>query len=129
MIADGTGGVRAAHPRTRIHALVAHARQRVGTVGVDGALGFALHVGVALQARQAGAGGRPVAIPTLSIDAAGRGPAGVNDLWSGTCRCTGVPSYLYRTTIATLYFKPLWEGKEIFCLFRKKELFHERNTT
>jgi hypothetical protein len=79
--------VRATHPGTGIHALVAHAGQHVRTVRVDGALWLALHIGVALEARQAGAGGRPAPLPAFSVNTAGRRPAGVNDLGSGAGRC------------------------------------------
>jgi hypothetical protein len=79
--------MHATHTGTGIHALVAHTGQHVGTVGIDGALWLALHIGVALEAGQAGAGRRTATVPAFSIDTAGRRPAGVNDLWSGAGRC------------------------------------------
>jgi hypothetical protein len=80
-------GMHATHAGTGIHALVAHAGQHVRTVGIDGALRLALHVRVALEAGQAGAGRRPAAVPAFGVNTAGRWPAGVNDLWSGAGRC------------------------------------------
>ena len=76
-----------AHPRAWVRTLVAHAGQRIGAVRVDGALGLALHIGIALKARQAGAGRSTVAIATLGVDTAGRGSAGVNYLRPRRCCC------------------------------------------
>lgn len=50
MILHAAGGPRAANAGTRVAALVVHTGQLLWTVGVDGALGFAFDVGVALQA-------------------------------------------------------------------------------
>ena len=72
----------ATDPRAGVHTLVSNTCQGAGTVGVDGALGLALNVGVALQARVTSTGGRSVPVGTLSIDTTGRGTAGINDLWS-----------------------------------------------
>jgi hypothetical protein len=69
MIADRAGGVNAAHTRTGVNTLVAHAGQCYRAVGVDGAFWLAFHIGIALQAGQAGAGSRAIAIPTLGVDA------------------------------------------------------------
>ncbi len=87
MAAHRARGMHATHAGTGIHALIAHASQHVGTVGIDGALGLALHIGVALEAGQAGAGRRTAPVPAFSVNTAGRRPAGVNDLWSGAGRC------------------------------------------
>ena len=68
-------------PRTGVHTLVSNTCQGAGTVGVDGALGLALNVGVALEAGVTSTGGCSVPVGTLSIDATGRGSAGINDFW------------------------------------------------
>ena len=60
MVGHGAGGVDTTHPGARVHTLVADTGKSLGTVGVDGTLGFALDVGIALEARVAGAGGRLV---------------------------------------------------------------------
>lgn len=70
------------HPWTRIHTLVADTGQGGGTVGVDGALWLALNVGVALETREACAGGGLVSVGALCIDTTGRGETGIYDLWS-----------------------------------------------
>ena len=71
------------HTRTRVHTLVADTGQGGGTVGVDGALWLAFNVGVALETREASAGGCLVPIGALCIDTTGRGETGIYDLWSG----------------------------------------------
>ena len=50
---------------------------------IDGALGLTLRVRVALQARQAAAGGRPVPLAADSVQPAGTWSAGVCDLRRG----------------------------------------------
>ena len=86
MIADGALRVCAAHSGTRILALLLDTRQGGGTLGVDGALGFAFDVRVAEQAGQTSTAGSSRALPTLSVDTAGRWPARINDFWSwGSC--------------------------------------------
>ena len=71
----------ATDPRAGVHTLVSNTCQGRGTVGVDGALGLALNVGVALEAGVTSTGGCSVPVGTLSIDATGRGSAGINDFW------------------------------------------------
>ena len=86
MIADRALRVCAAHSGTRILALLLDTRQGRGTLGVDGALGFAFDVRVAEQAGQAGTAGSSRALPTFGVDTAGRWPARINDFWSwGSC--------------------------------------------
>ena len=87
MLGHATQGTCATHARAQVHALVADTRQLLRTVGVDGALGLALNVGVALQPGVAAAAGPHPAGPgagaarALSVDATRRGPARVYDLW------------------------------------------------
>jgi hypothetical protein len=97
--------MHATHAGTGIHALVAHAGQHVRTVGIDGALGLALHIGVALEARQAGAGRRTAPVPAFSVNTAGRRPARVNDLWSGAGRCKRGRVGKFQIAISTCSFQ------------------------
>ena len=87
MVGHLTVCIGPAQPGAGVRTLVAHAGQRIGAVRVDGALGLALHIGIALKARQAGAGRSTVAIATLGVDTAGRGSAGVNYLGPRRCCC------------------------------------------
>ena len=82
VIVDRAGGVLATDPGAGVPALVGHAGQAAGALLVDGALRLALHIGVALQARQAGAGCCPVPLIAHCIGATGRRSAGINYLWS-----------------------------------------------
>ena len=68
-------------PGAGVHTLVSNTCQGAGTVGVDGALGLALNVGISLQSWVTSTGGCSVPVGTLSIDAAGRRSAGINNLW------------------------------------------------
>ena len=79
---DPAGGSDPTHPGARVHTLVADTGKSLGTVGVDGTLGLALDVGIALEARVAGARGRLVSVRALGIDATRTGSAGINDLRS-----------------------------------------------
>jgi hypothetical protein len=85
MILDRAGGVHAAHPRTRVHAVLVHARQMPRTLRIDDALRLALDVGVAGVVPDAGAGGGLGPHCALRIDAAGAGVAGLHLLnrWCG----------------------------------------------
>ena len=87
MTLDPAGGSDSTHPGARVHTLVADTRQSLGTVGVDGTLGLALDVRVALEAGVAGARGRLVSVRALGIDATRTGPAGVNNFrsWCSSC--------------------------------------------
>ena len=67
-----------ADARTRVPAFVLHTGEGGGTLRVDGALGFALEIGVSLQAGQAGAGGSTAPLPTFGINPTGRGPTGID---------------------------------------------------
>ena len=75
---DGAGGMDTTHPRTGVHALVPYTSLVHRTVRVDGALRLALYIGIALEAGQAGAGGRTLPIVTHSVDAARRRSTRVN---------------------------------------------------
>ena len=79
---DPAGGSDPTHPGARVHTLVADTGQSLGTVGVDGTLGLALDVRVALEAGVAGARGRLVPVRALGVDATRTGPTGINDLRS-----------------------------------------------
>ena len=82
MILDRAGGVHAAHPRTRVHAVLVHARQMPRTLRIDDALRLALDVGVAGVVPDAGAGGSLTAgLRAHRIDAAGRWVARLFDLY------------------------------------------------
>ena len=81
----GAGGMHAAHPRTGVAALVPRACKLGWTFRVGGTLGPTLHIGVALQAGQAGAGGRAAAVRTLSVYAARRRSARVANFRSRCC--------------------------------------------
>ena len=86
MVVNGAGGVGPAHPRAGVPALVVDASQGRDALRVDSTLMPALHIGVALQPGQAGAGGGLVPLSALGIDATRRRPAGINYLW---CRAGG----------------------------------------
>ena len=64
-----------AHPGTRVHAVLAHARQVARTLGVDHTLRLALDVGVAGVVPDAGAAGGPLAFCTVGVAATGGGVA------------------------------------------------------
>ena len=81
MTLDPAGGPDPAHPGTGVHTLVADTGQPLGAVRVDGALGLALDVRVALEAGVTRARGCLVSVCALGIDATRAGPTGVNDLW------------------------------------------------
>ena len=79
------GGSDPTNPGTRVHTLVADTGKPLGAVRVDGALGLALNVRVALEARVTRARGSLVPVCALSIDATWAGATWVNDLrrWGG----------------------------------------------
>jgi hypothetical protein len=82
MILHRAGGVHAAHPRARVHAVLVHARQMPRTLRIDDTLRLALDVGVAGVVPDAGAGGCLTAgLGAHGVDAAGRGVARLFDLY------------------------------------------------
>ena len=62
-----------AHPGTRVHAVLAHARQVACTLSVDHALRLTLHVGVANIIKTARTTGSPRPLAALGVDATGGG--------------------------------------------------------
>jgi hypothetical protein len=76
MISHIACGVGTAHPRTGIATLVVDAGLVARTLRVDGALGLALHIGIAHVVPDAGAGGGIAPVSALGIDAAWAGVAG-----------------------------------------------------
>ena len=77
MVVDRAGGVCPAHPRTGVSTLVVDAGQVRGTLRVDGALMFTLHIGVTLEARVTGTGGSSISLSALSIDSTRTWSAGI----------------------------------------------------
>lgn len=84
MIGDIAGGVSAAHPGTRVAALVVDAGLVARTLRIDRTLGLTLNVRVADIVADARAGGGLVALRAHGIDAAGAGVAGT-DYFYGSC--------------------------------------------
>ena len=92
VVVGAAGGMGATHPGAWVHTLVPHTGLVIRTLRVDCALRLACSVRVTKHLRQALAGGRPVPVIADSIDATGRGVAGVNDLRSWGCCGNSVAS-------------------------------------
>lgn len=90
VIVDGTRCVDTAHTRTGVDTLVVDTGQLGWALLVDCAFRLAFHVGVALQAGQAGAGRGSVTVVADGVDAARRRTTGVNNL---RCRSGGYKFY------------------------------------
>ena len=83
MVCHGARGSGATDPGAGIFTFVPHTGQVPGTLLVDGTLGLALSVGIALQAWQAGTGCCLVPLTADSIETTGTRAAGINDLRLG----------------------------------------------
>jgi len=68
VVGDGAGGVVAAHPRARIHAVLVHTGKVARTLSVDHALRLTLDVWVASIVPDAGTTGRLADLPAHGID-------------------------------------------------------------
>ena len=79
MIADSALGMDATGAGAGIPALLLHAGQVVGALGVDQTLGSAAHIGVTNVIRDASAGPCSLSCGALSICSTRRRVAGVND--------------------------------------------------
>ena len=92
MVGSATGGMGAAHPWTWVHTFVPHTGLVIPTLRVDCALRPAFSIWVTKHLRQALAGCCPVPVIADSIDATGRGVAGINDFRSWRCCGNSVAS-------------------------------------
>ena len=86
MVGDGALGLGATDSRTGVPTLVFNTGQVTRTLLVDGTLGLALNVRVALEAGQAGAGRGLVPLSADGVQSAGTGPAGICPLRQGCSR-------------------------------------------
>ena len=86
MVGDKAAGVGAAHPGTRVNAVLVDTGQVARAFRVAHALRLTLDIRVADVVTDALARGGPVALAALGVDAAGRGIAGLDDLnRAGSC--------------------------------------------
>ena len=81
MIGDMTGGVVATHPWTRVNTVLGHTGEVPGTLCVNKTLWFTLDIRVPPVVSDAGTAGSLSLLCADSIDATGRGTAGLDYDW------------------------------------------------